>query len=274
MLLVVDGGSQDGTVDTIQGYSDPRLLLIHQPGNSGRLPGAINLGLARATGDYLTWTSDDNVYQPDAISTMATYLDDHPAVDWVYTDYWRVDEEGQVLAKVVAKPVEEWLLRGINGPCFLFRRRVYEALGEQDTQFPLAADYEYWLRAWRRPFRMQPLNVPVYRYRLHPYSLTSREGFERFLRDTDRAMARWIGPDLYRYPSRYARMVAENYVAAAFEMSRRGDFSRVRSYLLRAFRFDPRRLGHRGVFALLVRSIWSIRKIRVDTDKTLWTGFD
>src|SRR5437016_3657116 len=58
-LIVVDGGSTDGTLDIVASYYDPRLRLIHQEHNEGKLPGAINLGLADARGELLTWMQDD-----------------------------------------------------------------------------------------------------------------------------------------------------------------------------------------------------------------------
>jgi GT2 family glycosyltransferase len=254
-LLVVDGGSQDRTIEIVGACEDPRVILIEQPANVGRLPGAINLGLERATGEYLTWTSADNYYGSGAIVIMARYLDEHPDVDWVYTDYWRVDEGGRVLTHARAEPPEQWLPQGICGPCFLFRAAVYRLLGGQDIDFPLAADFEYWLRAWKRGIRMQFLPLPLYHYRLHSTSLTSRKGFEGFLTDTERALARWVGPDRTLWPKRLARMIAANYVARAFECAGSGDDSQVPLHLCRAFRFDPRWLWHRGTLAILLRAM-------------------
>jgi len=257
-LIVVDGGSQDNTLNIVAGYCDPRLVLVHQPGNRGRLPGAINLGLAQAHGEYLTWTSDDNTYDPEAIAIMAGFLQAHSDVDWVYSGYRRIDEQGRILTQVPAEPPEKCLPQGCNSPCFLFRRRVYEELGGQDLGLPLAADYEYWLRAWKFGLTMQPLKHSLYAYRVHANSLTGREGFSRFLRDTERAMARWIGPNPYRYPSRYARLVAESHVAFAFESARVGNPGVVPSHLFRALLFDPRWITRKGVLSLLFKSLAGI----------------
>ncbi|MDD7333718.1 MAG: glycosyltransferase family A protein [Lachnospiraceae bacterium] len=37
---------------------------------SKKLPGSLNVGFKQATGEYLTWTSDDNMYLPDALKIM------------------------------------------------------------------------------------------------------------------------------------------------------------------------------------------------------------
>ena len=75
-----------------------------------------------------------------------------------------------------------WLRRdnGI-GACFLYRRAVYDAIGEYDPRAELAEDYDYWLRVARR-FRMQRLARPLYYYREHPGSITARHGRPRIAR--------------------------------------------------------------------------------------------
>lgn len=254
-LIVVDGGSYDSTVELVQKYEDPRVRLLDQPNNRGRLPGAINLGLEHALSTYLTWTSDDNTYDPEALAMMVCFLDNHPEVDWVYAGYRRVDEYGRLLTISVTKPPEVWLPRGINSPCFLFRRHVYEAIGGQDIGLPLAADFEYWLRAWKSAFRMHPLESILYTYRVHPNSLTGRLGPARFLRDTEKALTRWLGPNPYLYPSRYARLVAENYISNAFETYQAGNLALARSNILRALLYDPRWFSNRGVASILFRSL-------------------
>ena len=79
-LIIVDGGSNDRTLEIISGFDDDRIRLIHQDGNLGKLPGAINLGLKNAFGEYITWMQDDAWYENDAIETMASFLEGNPEI--------------------------------------------------------------------------------------------------------------------------------------------------------------------------------------------------
>src|SRR2546430_15016306 len=60
-LIVVDGGSTDGTPDIVRSISDRRVRLVFQHGNVNRLPGGLNTGLAGAAGGWLTWTPGDDL---------------------------------------------------------------------------------------------------------------------------------------------------------------------------------------------------------------------
>lgn len=64
-LLIVDDGSTDNTAAIAREYAekDNRIKYYKNPQNM-RLPKTLNRGFSLATGDYLTWTSDDNYYYP------------------------------------------------------------------------------------------------------------------------------------------------------------------------------------------------------------------
>jgi hypothetical protein len=71
------------------------------------------------------------------------------------------------------------------GGCFLYTREVYEQVGDYQISATLVEDYDYWIRVSKR-FRMQRLVEPLYYYRYHDQSLTSRHTREdvtqRFVR--------------------------------------------------------------------------------------------
>lgn len=253
-VIVVDGGSQDGTVDLVEKYTDPRVRLIHQENNTGRLPGALNLGMAQATGDYLTWTHDDNWYAPQAIGVMTRTLESNPDTAFVYCDYWKVNADGHTLSRFRALPPKHLDEGNCVGHCFLYRRLVRDIIGEYDPEFFLAEDYEYWLRV-RRSFQMSCLSEALYYYRVHETSLTESRGLEAVFRSAERARRKWLGLDPYRFPSWFARAVGQAYLDRAFEAHRSGQWRACRFYLFRALRHDLRHLGNRGVRSLLARAI-------------------
>jgi len=68
-LIVVDDASTDDTAAKIDAWArrDERIRSVHLEENR-KLPGALNEGFRLAKGDYLTWTSDDNWYAPEAFA--------------------------------------------------------------------------------------------------------------------------------------------------------------------------------------------------------------
>jgi glycosyltransferase involved in cell wall biosynthesis len=175
-LIVVDDGSTDDTAAQVElyGATDRRVRLVRHERNR-RLPAALNTGFAAAAGDFLTWTSDDNAYRPEAIEQMVAFLEDRPDVDMVYTDCTLIDETGQVIGRLPAGEPERLLSSDYNcvGPCFLYRRRVRDAVGDYAEDLYLGEDYDYWLRA-AHACCLRPWHRDLYYYRMHHDSLSAR----------------------------------------------------------------------------------------------------
>jgi GT2 family glycosyltransferase len=182
-LIVVDDGGA-GVAGTVEQFADPRLKYVRHETNRG-LPTALNTGFACASGTLLTWTSDDNLYTPDAIEQMVTFLDTNPGVDFVYADAWEIDGAGAVVGSLRVPPPETLQVKNRVGGCFLYRRSVYEAIGDYDARAVLAEDYDYWLRVARR-FTMQRLFRTLYYYRYHDASLTKRCERQQVRRQAER----------------------------------------------------------------------------------------
>jgi glycosyltransferase involved in cell wall biosynthesis len=257
-VIVVDDGSTDSTSAILAGYADPRLIVCQHSPNRG-LPEALNTGFGASTGDYLTWTSDDNLYDLDAVASLATFLDSQPHVDFVYSDYRRVDELGQVREVVHVGPPSDLLSDNPVGYCFMYRRSVYEVLGEYDPRTRLAEDFDYWVRVATR-FTMERYSKVLYSYREHAASLTSRNygGYEA-RRVCARARRRWLG--LNR--SEYARQVARANIDEAFARYAAGDLRRARGRVVAAAVHEPRLLCNRGVISILVQSMLGAAAVRL-----------
>jgi glycosyltransferase involved in cell wall biosynthesis len=166
-LIVVDDNSPDSTPEVVKSFGDARIRYVRNEPNL-KLPRALNKGFALARGDYLTWTSDDNLFADNAIEKMVARLQGGDC-DFVYADYWlfsEEDAEGRPLDIHHDKlPGQLQLEKGNHiGACFLYTRKLYEGVGEYDPELFLVEDYDYFMRAAQR-FRFYHLAEPLYYFR-------------------------------------------------------------------------------------------------------------
>jgi glycosyltransferase involved in cell wall biosynthesis len=171
-LIVVDDNSQDDTRSIILSCVDQRVKYIKLEKNSG-LPTALNKGFSLASGQYLTWTSDDNFYSPEAIECMVNYLRLNKKIDFVYTDFFRINERGDYIGKRKVKSAKWLSVENCIGACFLYTRRVYDEIGGYNPALAYMEDYDYWLRV-REKFRMRKINRGFYYYRSHLDNMNCR----------------------------------------------------------------------------------------------------
>lgn len=175
-LIIVDDCSTDKTPEIIAEYAarDSRIVSVRNRSNL-HLAGALNVGFRRAEGQLLSWTSHDNYYSPSAIETLVRQLCSLPQIGLVYSAFYHIDAEGRVDPRITYLPLPWVLPYHINavGPCFLYRRSVYEEVGDYDERIEFEEDYEYWLQVFRR-FKMMRLHLPLYYYRRHAESMTAR----------------------------------------------------------------------------------------------------
>lgn len=245
-LLVVDGGSTDRTLEIVSLYEDPRIRLIHQPGNLGKLPGAINLGMANSQGEFITWTQSDCWYEPHAIETMLSFVEAHPGIAFVYTDYWEMDESGKRIWLRVARPPEDCLMDDVVGVCFLFRRHVYEELGPQALEHFPVHEVEWGIRVYRK-FPIMPLHKPLLNYIVHGGSLTGQIGAWELQRLSARTLLNISVLDQRHYQIRLAQ-IDVNEAFEAFIL--RGDFERFWKRSISGILRNPAWLGNRGLLRL------------------------
>ncbi|MEC7760311.1 MAG: glycosyltransferase family 2 protein [Pseudomonadota bacterium] len=148
-LLVMDGGSTDGTQSRVAAISDTRLRMVSEPDKG--IYDALNKGLAAATGEVVGFVhADDILAGPHVMSQVARAFDDAEC-DLTYGDL------DYVSATDTNKIIRHWragdfsrgkLQRGWMPPhpTVYARRALYERIGPYDTTYRIAADYDALLR--------------------------------------------------------------------------------------------------------------------------------
>ena len=171
-LIIVNDCSTDDTLAIASKYAsqDTRIKVLTNLQNL-KLPKSLNVGFAHASGEYYTWTSDDNKYRPDALRVMMESLEKNPNAVMVYADESYIDSDGVEFEKVKKQGPEYIFTGNVIGACFLYTAFAAKKTGEYDADLFLAEDYDYWIRLYEVG-EILHVEKSLYYYRRHKNSLT------------------------------------------------------------------------------------------------------
>jgi len=155
-LILIDGGSTDGTIDILKACNDEITYWKSEPDDG--IYNAWNKGLDHVKGDWIYFLgSDDYLWESTVFEEMAPYLSkaESERVRLVYGQVARVTEDNEVCC-VDGNPWD-YTRRGIvvDGICtfthqgMFHHRSLFENYGKFDESFRIAGDYELLLRAFK-----------------------------------------------------------------------------------------------------------------------------
>ncbi len=144
--LVMDGGSNDKTIEVLKAYGD-RIKWVSEP-DEGQAH-AVNKGLAQAQGEIIGWLNSDDIFYPGALKKILEVFEAYPEVDVIYGMADHIDADDCIIEPY---PTESWDYERLKETCFIcqpalfFRKQVVEKFGPLDKKLKYCMDYEYWLR--------------------------------------------------------------------------------------------------------------------------------
>jgi glycosyltransferase involved in cell wall biosynthesis len=141
--IIVDGNSNDGTIDIIQNNQDKINQWISEPDKG--LYDAMNKGIAMATGDIVgILNSDDTFYSETVLAEIATFHTEN-AIDASVGTIMQHKNDGKVVRVYSSKYWSpEKLKIGFMPPhpSIFFKRELFEKFGNYKLGFIIGSDYE------------------------------------------------------------------------------------------------------------------------------------
>lgn len=147
-VIVIDGGSTDGTLEIITHYKDTVDFVLSEPDRG--IYDAWNKGVANAHGDWIAFVGADDTLEPDALSNMLEFLgrNDTTRVDYICAKNTYVGKDGVPL-KVFGVPWRWEQFRRTMQLAHvgsLHRRTLFVEVDGFDINFRICGDYELLLR--------------------------------------------------------------------------------------------------------------------------------
>ncbi len=156
-ILVIDGGSTDGTIEILKKYSDR--IIWKSEKDSGQA-NAINKGLKMASGDIVAFLNSDDTYEPECLSKVADFFCKNPQYKWAYGKCKIINERDIEIRKPITI-YKNLLLRKysyfklltenfISQPATFWKRELHGEIGYLNEKENFCMDYDFWVRIGKK----------------------------------------------------------------------------------------------------------------------------
>jgi glycosyltransferase EpsE len=171
-IIVVDDSTKPESIQAVNHFCyDSRVKILRQSNSLG-LPGALNLGLAVATGEYIARADADDIQHANRISSQVAFLETHRSVGILGSNVNYIDSEGRTLRVRNYPESNQRINRHLhirNPICHsvvMVRTEVFKQIGNYNTNYKRAEDYELWMRASAHKIEMHTLQTVLMDYRM------------------------------------------------------------------------------------------------------------
>ena len=150
--LVIDGGSEDNTVQIVRQYGDRVSQIISEPDEG--IYDAYNKGLRVTNGEIIGFINSDDYYANDKVIENVVKCFLEYDVDAIYADLVYVESNDSKSPKRYWKTGRVERSHFSKGcppphPTLFLRKSVYDSIGHFNTSYRYSGDFEFMLRLFK-----------------------------------------------------------------------------------------------------------------------------
>jgi glycosyltransferase involved in cell wall biosynthesis len=151
-LIVVNDGSNDNTLATVESFNDPRLKVVTYSPNRGNAT-ARNEGILKSQSDLITFLDSDDSFEPEFLEILFNKVIAKPDVDFFWTGVNFKSEDGSIIKKEFWNPIYPlpsdsffYQLRIGTNNGLSFKRKVIKQVGGFDEDLEASVDRDFLLK--------------------------------------------------------------------------------------------------------------------------------
>ena len=162
--VVINDGSTDSTANIADSYAkkDSRIHVFHK--ENGGTASALNLGLAKAAGEWICWLSSDDLFEQDALESFNNAIRQNPELRFFHSEFSELNEaSGEItpshpnrhlsLPNHYGQVITFFQGNYVHGISIAIHKSVFTEVSGFKTDLLYAQDVDMWLRISARfPF--------------------------------------------------------------------------------------------------------------------------
>lgn len=227
IIVINDGSKDDGaTAKVAEKYAGKIRYFEKENGGSSS---ALNTGIRNMEGEWFSWLSHDDLYEPEKVERQIRYLnalqiddqDMHKQILFCASEC--INSQGRKLAnasksrlyslsqKIASLPGNEYLMAEptgyiFNGCSCLVHRSVFQQIGLFDENLRLLNDVDMWYRMYANGFNIHYIPEVLVYWRIHDKQVSRSVGYSYHNPEQDRhwqGTLQWLidnypdNPELY-----------------------------------------------------------------------------
>ncbi|MDP7319713.1 MAG: glycosyltransferase family 2 protein [Bacteriovoracaceae bacterium] len=175
-IIIVDGQSNDGTINIINSIKDNRVRVIDNPNKT--TPFALNLGIKNALGDFILIAGAHSIYPNNLIKTQVSFLKNNSDFSCCGCNLQTIAPDNSAKSQGISHALSSsygvgssHFRTGVNSTkevdtvAFgLYRKEVFDKVGLFDTQLTRNQDDEFNARLTKSKFKIALLPNPIIKY--------------------------------------------------------------------------------------------------------------
>jgi len=166
--IIIDGASNDGTVDIIKKYEDKISYWVSEKDNG--IYDAMNKGIALCNGEIIGIVNADDYLYIDSIEKVVKIFEDNK-IDYTYGQVDLITEEGDFIDTAISLGIESYKYKVFSHmpflhPTMLIKKQVYHEIGTYNTKYTVSADYDFALKLLNTSFKGKRLDFSTGVFRM------------------------------------------------------------------------------------------------------------
>ena len=179
LIIVNEFGSDDGSAEIIKSYSekDNRIVLVQNTKREG-ISESLNIGLRKASGDYIARMDSDDISGPDRLKEQVEFLNENPGIGLCGIEpeffgsekiYWELEKDYIQIRNNI------FFYTPCVHPTVMFRREIidkYKIFYNKD--YKATEDYDFFSRVCGVTDIANIANKKLFKYRMYANNATNR----------------------------------------------------------------------------------------------------